>query len=139
MKRLIVLIVLIFVIAGCGSPPSQFAPDKEIISQALLLTLEQAQSQIAQQLNTEQPKLLIENIKVKETIPSYLDNLAVYHLVGSYDLRLQLPHRKVKQKNNPFDLFLQRQAEGKSWRLLKKNAQENQWSSYLITLTEKSQ
>ncbi len=139
MKRLIVSIVLLLMLVGCGGPPTQFAPDKETITEALQLTIYQTQSQIAEQLNTSQPEFNIDHIKVKEILASYLDNLALYHLTGSYDLKLKLPHRSLRQKNNPFDLYLQRQAEGKSWRLLKKNAQENQWSSYLITLPKKYQ
>jgi hypothetical protein len=50
---------------------------------------------------------------------------------------LTLPRQTVTQKKNAFEIYLQRQSEGKTWRLLQREvkdgqAGEAQWSSYLI-------
>jgi len=56
--------------------------------------------------------------------------LPAYHLQGDYDLTLRLPHQKDTKQHNNFDLYLQRQIEGKTWRLLEEVA--SQWRSYLV-------
>jgi hypothetical protein len=64
-----------------------------------------------------------------------ISELPAYHLTGFYNVTLTLPRQTVTQKRNAFEIYLQRQSEGKSWRLLQRqvNAEEKtQWSSYLI-------
>jgi hydroxypyruvate isomerase len=133
----IVTFVLIFLLNACSSvkPPLEFAPDGEIVQKAIALQLSQTQQGLGQQLNASRPEFKITQISVKKIEPIAVSNLAAYHLKGTYNLTLILPRKQVKQKNNHFDLYLQRQIEGKTWRLLKRNlnsSQQPQWSSYLI-------
>ncbi|MCU0536194.1 MAG: hypothetical protein MUD14_20090 [Hydrococcus sp. Prado102] len=133
----IVTIAFILLLSACSSikPPIEFAPDGEIVQKAIALQLSQTQQRIGQQLNASRPEFKITQISVKKIEPIAVGNLAAYHLTGTYNLTLILPRQQVKQKNNHFDLYLQRQIEGKTWRLLKRNAnssQHNQWSSYII-------
>jgi hydroxypyruvate isomerase len=133
----IATILFIFLLSACSSvkPPIEFAPNGEIIQKAIALQLSQTQQNLGQQLNASRPEFKITQISVKKIEPIAVGNLAAYHLEGTYNLTLILPRQQVKQKNNNFDLYLQRQIEGKTWRLLKRNAnspQQNQWSSYII-------
>jgi hypothetical protein len=44
--------------------------------------------------------------------------LEAYHVKGTYDYRMVFSgDRQVTQQRNPYDLYLQKQAEGKTWRL----------------------
>jgi hypothetical protein len=130
--------ILIFVLAACSSPtpPTEFAPDGEIIQKAIALQLNQTEALLSQQLNASPPDLEISKIAVKRLEPVFVEELPAYHLQGTYQLDLSLPRQQVSQKNNPFDIYLQRQAEGKTWRLLKRELHEpnaeTQWKSYLI-------
>ncbi|NJK50962.1 hypothetical protein HC931_25165 [Candidatus Gracilibacteria bacterium] len=133
----IATIAFILLLSACSSikPPIEFAPDGEIIQKAIAMQLSQTQKRLGQQLNASRPEVKVTQISVKKIEPIAVSNLAAYHLKGTYNLTLILPRKQVKQKNNSFDLYLQRQIEGKTWRLLKRDANSslpNQWSSYII-------
>ncbi|MDJ0660859.1 MAG: hypothetical protein QNJ42_15435 [Crocosphaera sp.] len=127
-----------WVLTACQTTtvPLEFAPDGNIVQQAITLQLNQRLTPLSQQLKTEKPQLDISNINVQKIDPVTIANLPSYHLIGTYNLKLILPRQKVKQSDNKFDVYLQRQAEGKTWRLLSKDNkisnQESTWKSYLI-------
>jgi len=115
--------------------PLEFAPDGDIVQKAIAWQLEQTQERLSQQLKTTPPQLAIDKIQVKLLEPIVISELPAYHLTGFYNVTLTLPRQTVTQKRNAFEIYLQRQSEGKSWRLLQRqvNAEEKtQWSSYLI-------
>jgi hypothetical protein len=115
--------------------PLEFAPDGDIVQKAIAWQLEQTQERLSQQLKTSPPQLAIDKIQVKLLEPIVISELPAYHLTGFYNVTLTLPRQTVTQKRNAFEIYLQRQSEGKSWRLLQRqvNAEEKtQWSSYLI-------
>lgn len=140
--RIYWLIIIIFLLSGCsyGTPPKELAPTGEIVKNAIALQLEQTEQNLAKQLNLASPEINISDIRVKQLKPLFIAELPTYHLQGKYNLKLKLSRRQIKQKNNTFDVYLQRQAEGKTWRLLRKELNDNdhnQWSSYLIESSEK--
>jgi hypothetical protein len=129
--------ILILLLTGCSAanPPTEFAPDGEVVENAILLQLSQTEQRLSQQLNASYPQLEISQIQVKKLDPVFIADLAAYHLQGTYNLKLILPRQEVMQKNNPFDIYLQRQIEGKTWRLLKReviSGKKTQWKSYLV-------
>jgi hypothetical protein len=137
--RQIVAIVLILLLVGCSSltPPRELAPGGEVIKKAIALSLVKTQSTLAEQLRTAAPEVKISSIKIEQLEPRYIAHLAAYHLQGTYNLKLQFGERTVNQKANPFDLYLQRQAEGKTWRLLQKDRDNEdeehpRWFSYSL-------
>lgn len=134
----LVVVCFSLILTACQSKavPLEFAPDGNIVKQAIAFQLNQRLTPLSQQLNTKKPELDISNINVKNIDPVTIANLPSYHLTGTYNLKLILPRQKVKQNKNKFDVYLQRQAEGKTWRLLSKDNktsnQESIWKSYLI-------
>lgn len=134
----LLLFFFLLVLTACQTTnvPLEFAPDGNIVQQAIALQLNQRLTPLSEQLKTEKPQLDISNINVKKIDPVTIANLPSYHLTGTYNLKLILPRQKVKQSNNKFDVYLQRQAEGKTWRLLSKDnktsREESIWKSYLI-------
>ncbi len=140
-KRLIQVIFTVFLMVGLtacqpAKPPVEFTPDGAIVQKAIALQLEQTERRLSKQLKVPVPTFEISKINVKNNDPVFIEDLAAYHLTGTYRLKLQLPHQEVIQTKNPFDIYLQRQAEGKTWRLLSKTIKNSttkpQWSSYLI-------
>ncbi|HAC63802.1 MAG TPA: hypothetical protein DCF68_09745, partial [Cyanothece sp. UBA12306] len=87
-------------------------------------------------LNTTTPQLEISQINVKQLESILVAQLPTYHLQGTYNLKLILPRKKITQKHNQFNIYLQRQIEGETWRLLRQDIslsdQKGQWTSYLI-------
>lgn len=135
--RPILTAILILLLSACSAatPPTEFAPDGEVVENAILLQLTQTEKRLSQQLNASYPELEIAQIQVKKLEPVYIAGLAAYHIQGTYTLKIALPRQQVTQKDNRFDIYLQRQIEGKTWRLLRREAiagQEPAWKSYLI-------
>lgn len=134
--QVIFTFVLIIALSGCQSPtpPTELAPDGEIVEKAIALQLSQTETRLSQQLKVAPPELEISSIKVKSFDPVFIEDLPAYRLRGTYNLKLILPHQQVTQRKNLFDIYLQRQVEGKTWRLLRRNllGSQVQWSSYLI-------
>ncbi|MGL5034396.1 MAG: hypothetical protein ACRC6M_11415 [Microcystaceae cyanobacterium] len=136
---LFLALICCFYLTACQattSAPLEFAPDGEVVQKAIALALNQTQTRLSQQLKTPAPQLELDNINVKKLEAIVVNELPAYHLTGFYDVKLTLPRQTVTQKKNSFEIYLQRQSEGKSWRLLKREAkpadQASQWSSYLI-------
>ncbi len=135
---LILTTILMGVMVGCSSPtpPIEFAPNGEIVEKAIALQLNQNFKPLSDQLNATPPQLEIKQIQVKQLDSILVEQLPTYHLKGTYNLKLILPRQKIDQKKNQFDIYLQRQIEGETWRLLrqdsKMSSQNPQWTSYLI-------
>ncbi len=133
---LVIFFSLILTACQTSTVPLEFAPDGKIVQEAIVLQLKQRLNPLSEQLKTETPQLNISNITVKTIEPITITNLPSYHLTGTYNLRLILPRQNIKQTKNQFDVYLQRQAEGKTWRLLSKDNKTSttkvSWKSYLI-------
>jgi hypothetical protein len=137
--RVCLLLVLVVFLAACQATeaPLEFAPDGKIVERAIALQLGRTQARLSEQLKATLPKLEIKQIQVKTLEPIVISELPAYHLQGTYNVTLTLPRQTVTQKKNEFEIYLQRQSEGKTWRLLQREvkdgqAGETQWSSYLI-------
>ena len=133
-----ILIILSSLIVSCNSstPPTEFAPDGKIVEKAIVLQLTQNFQHLSNQLNTTLPQLKINKIQVKQLNSILVAQLSTYHLQGTYNLKLMFPRQIKKQRKNRFDIYLQRQIEGETWRLLRReyNLPDDtpQWKSYLI-------
>lgn len=134
MKRWLLSIVMLLWLTACSGPtPSLgFAPEGTIITRAITVALEQTQASLAQQLTTSLPDTEISNIKVTAIEPLYIGKLPTYHLKGTYVLKLNLADNKTEKQTNEFDIYLQRQIEGKTWRLLRKQPDREEWFSYSL-------
>lgn len=133
-----ILISLSSLIVACNSPtpPTGFAPDGEIVEKAIILQLSQNFQRLSNQLNTTLPQLKINQIQVKQLDSILVTQLSTYHLQGTYNLKLMFPRQIKEQKKNKFDIYLQRQIEGETWRLVRREYNLSydtpQWKSYLI-------
>ncbi|WP_084176586.1 hypothetical protein [[Limnothrix rosea] IAM M-220] len=119
-------------ISGCqrGNAPREFAPDGTVIEQAMHMELQQYYRDLSRTITAQPPTLKLNNIQVNQIDSFFLKRLPVYHMQGTYDLELGFRHQVENRKHNPFDLYLQRQTEGKTWRSLKKIP--SGWQSYAI-------
>lgn len=129
MVRLI-LIGLLVLLSACSSG---ITPSNKLVQRGLALQLKQTQQQLNKQLGLDVKEFEIKRVKVTQLSPLEIQNLPAYHVQGTYDITMQLA-RQIKQHNS-FDIYLQRQKEGKTWRLaLPIKGDDNQlvWSTYLI-------
>lgn len=138
------LMLLLTVLSACGgnAPPKGLAPGREIIKHAIAQQLTLTEDRLTTQL--DRPRVTdfsVQNLKVKTLNPLYIADLPTYEINGTYTLKLTLPRQEVTQEKNEFEVYLQRQVEGKTWRLLIRDEEKEQppdqtqtaWRSYLVT------
>lgn len=140
--RLIVSLVLtaIFLVAltacGANTPPLGLAPNKQLVQKAIALQVNQTQQQLTQRLQSIPPKIQITQVKLKQLEPLFLDDLATFHIWGTYSFKVKLPSQQLPEQQRPFDVYLERQPEGKTWRLVVPerigNSSPVSWRTYRI-------
>lgn len=135
--KVFVAIVLAVVLSACGFVNA--GPAQPLVEQAIALELSQTQQLLSQQLRLEaQPTdVSINHVRVTEKTPLKIQNLPSYRVRGTYDLTAKLANRQVVQRQNLFEVYLQRQIEGKTWRLARLQPggeDEPIWVTYGLSL-----
>ena len=139
---LVLLLSLVLTACGNNTPPKGLAPGRDIVKHAIARQLTLTEDRLTSQLdNPTTTDFEIKKLNIKTLTPLYIADLPTYQINGTYSLNLNLPRQEITQENNPFEVYLQRQVEGKTWRLLiPKNREQVQeekqvttWKSYLIT------
>jgi len=127
-----VILVCLVALLGCqsSSAPLEFAPNGAVIQQTIQGKLAAHYRDLSQTITAQPPQLEIKNIAVKDIDSFFLNRLPVYHVRGTYDVSLAFSHQDRNRRNNAFDLYLQRQKEGKTWRSLEPDA--SGWRSYQL-------
>lgn len=147
MLRKTLAITLAFVLATLTACGAVVGPPHDLVERAIALQFSQTQEELMQVLapNTAQfPPFTIKHVRVTDQKSLKIDDLRSYQLQGTYDISLDFPDRHVTKRDNPFEVYLQRQVEGKTWRLarrqlkqkdaqkdLQKNTQET-WTTQLV-------
>jgi hypothetical protein len=134
MVRLVLTAILLVLLTACGS--IGLLPTSELVQKAIALELKQTQQQLNQKLDLDFRSFEIKRLSIKQEQPITIENLPAFRVKGTYDLIAKLPKRDLAQPKKPFEVYLQIQQEGKTWRLLlpekaSKNTQTI-WRSYLI-------
>ncbi|KYC37771.1 hypothetical protein WA1_04445 [Scytonema hofmannii PCC 7110] len=130
--RFIVSLILLGFLSACTT--SVLAPTSQLVQKALRLEVEQTQQRLSQQLDLNFQGFEINRLSITQEQPLTIQNLLTYRVRGTYDLAFKLPKRQIKQSQKPFELYLQLQREGKTWRLLlPESGVKGSWRSYLIS------
>lgn len=122
MRSLCQVVVLALIALGlfaCGSQP--LTPNTRIVTKAIAFKLEATQKQIAQQLQANPaspPAVTVRRVRITQQQPLQILGLPTYRVQGTYEASLEQAKRRFIQPDAPFDLYLQRQPEGKTWRLV---------------------
>ncbi|WP_096595489.1 hypothetical protein [Calothrix sp. NIES-2098] len=121
-------------LTACGS--IGLLPTSQLVQKAIALQLEQTQQQLQQKLDLDFQGFEIKKLSISEQKPLTIQSLPAFRVRGNYDLVIKLPKRRLTQLQQPFEIYLQVQQEGKTWRLLlpervNKDTQPI-WHSYLI-------
>lgn len=142
--RLFLILGLSLMLIACGNhtPPKGLAPGREIVKHAIARQLTLTEDRLTNQLdNPSTTDFEIKKLNIKTLTPIYIADLPTYQINGTYSLKLNLPRQEITQEKNSFEVYLQRQVEGKTWRLLIPKASEKveeekqvtTWKSYLVT------
>lgn len=128
--------ILLVFLTACGSTPI-VVPNERLVQKALEVQLSLVQEQIDKQLHPVTPlKLEIDRLQIKQQQKLKIGSLPAYKVAGTYDRSLQISQRRIIQKNSPFEVYLQLQKEGKTWRLaIPQSIEEDKiqtWRTYSI-------
>lgn len=124
--RAILVVVFVSLLTACGI--NDALPNTPLVKRAIALQVAQTQQELSQQLRLDLPesaKVEVDRVSIATQEPFVINNLQAYRVQGTYDFTLKLPKRQLTQKNNPFEVYLQRQSEGKTWRLAQRQKSEN--------------
>lgn len=136
--RLIVVVLCVMLTACSGR-----VPQRNLVERAIALQFGQTQTELASQLRytqTPQPSFSISDIRIESRQPLTIETLKAFRVTGTYTLTLTYPNHTVVQRRNPFEVYLQRQIEGKTWRLARLPSRyagdsletEDRWVTQLI-------
>lgn len=129
-------LAILILCVGCNShqAPLEFAPNSTIIEKAIIFKLQRQHQYLSQHLDTKVPQLQVKKINITKIEPTIIYNLPTYHLEGTYKLNIKQNNAKNRTINNTFNLDLQRQSKGSTWRILikVKGKKSAKYSSYQI-------
>jgi hypothetical protein len=113
--------MLVVVLTACGGIAAA-KPSKQIVEQAIVQQLSQTQTELNQllRLDSDPAGITVRRIQITAQTPLVIQDLPAVRVQGTYDYTTKLTKRQVTLVQNPFDLYLQRQQEGKTWRLAKR-------------------
>jgi hypothetical protein len=134
MARFVFTVILLLLLTACGNVG--LLPTSELVQKAITLQLEQTQQQLSQKLDLDFQGFEIKRLSINQEQPLTIQNLPAFRVRGTYDLTVKLPKRQLIQPRQAFEVYLQIQQEGKTWRLLlpDKGRKDTQtvWHSYMI-------
>lgn len=135
MIRGLIICLLTLILTACNN--TSIGPSTDLVQKAIGFNLEHTQEQLSEKLNLDTRGFDINHLHINQRKLFKLDNLPTYKLSGTYDLIFKLPEREITQAQKSFNVYLQLQKEGKTWRLLVPEKKENEtqasWYSYLIS------
>ncbi|UBF24674.1 hypothetical protein K9N68_23810 [Kovacikia minuta CCNUW1] len=132
--RMIWVIGLAIVLVGCSA---MNGPSSQVVERAIALQLSQTQQELSQQLRlgSQPTDLVVKRVNITEQTPLKIQDLPSFRVMGTYDYTVKLPSQRVTQRQNPFEVYLQRQKEGKTWRVARlqtNEAGEPIWVTQLV-------
>lgn len=128
--RILLAFLLAIALNACSTP----GPLTAAAEQAIALQVEQTQAVLRQQLfrrtAPEPPAVAISHVRITQQEGVKIQGQKGYHIRGTYDVEFDFGDRRVTQRENPFDLYLQRDAESDRWSWAKPTADNGatQWT-----------
>ena len=151
---IVTLVGMLGLLTGCGrilgaDPLVQRPVTLEVLRTQVAIAQEYAASQDAGTLPADLPVAVdtlevvseslgvrVTHIRVKERLPLTVGDRPGFKISGTYDLALAREGWETSQRRSPFEIYLQRQPEGKTWRLAHLNPgdqdQEAAWELYRL-------
>ncbi|WP_126147371.1 hypothetical protein [Synechococcus elongatus] len=128
-------LVLVLVLSACTA----FGlPDRAVIRAGLTLQLQQTETQLSDQLRLATPIIRVQKLKIRDRKPLDIGGRPAFQVLGQATWQLQQSGQKQQIKAQPFELYLQRQPQARTWRLAipqpSSQSDRQEWSTYAIPL-----
>jgi len=126
--RVLAAIALVVLLSGCGAVGP--GPGYQLVEKAVALELGQTQQEIHRQLSRDNGRSVSVqinhlSIKIKTEMPLEIEGLQGFLISGTCDYTLKLGDRQIRERQIPFQTYLQRQSEGKTWRFARQTLSED--------------
>lgn len=118
MFKLILTAIIAFVLMGCG--PIVLITDYGLVQRAISWQISLSEQKIGGLYsgNFSPPSTVrVDGIRITQVQSLMIQNLPSFRVRGNYDLQLKRRGQRLTQKQSPFDIYLQRQKQGLTWRL----------------------
>lgn len=129
--------LLTLLLTGCHI--NLFIPDQQLIGRAIARQMQLTSSNLQENLLMQgkvNQAFIIDRVQIENIENFDIIGGRSYHVRGAYHLQSDSPSQTKIRANHPFDLYIQRQIEGKTWRLLRpvfdQEGKQINWLSYLI-------
>ncbi len=110
-------------------------PTPDIIERAIELQLQETEAQLSQNLGLSQPLTWqIDRIDIRDRQWIPIENLPGFQLSGNYILTARSASQRLYRRRYSFQIYLQRQKEGKTWRLARPvgTERDRRWLTELV-------
>ena len=122
------LIAIVALFGGCSL--FNTFPDSDTFERAIALQSRLTHEPLRQALQAEPLPQDIRQVSVRSHQKLKIRGLQAFRFRGTYERIVELAPGRTISRQQPFDLYLQRQKEGKTWRLFVRD--RNRWRGYLV-------
>ncbi len=110
--------------------------DTALVKQAIALQLNQVQVELAQQLYRHEatpPTLAISQVKIAHQTSWVINDQPAYQVKGTYDVTLTFSDHQVRQRQNPFEVYLQPVPDEPLWQLARPPGNGKEGDRWMLT------
>ncbi|RAQ45312.1 hypothetical protein B9S53_07800 [Arthrospira sp. O9.13F] len=131
---IITVIIPLLALTLWGCSPVGITPTPTLVQQALTIQIKEIHQQLKLQSDfARSPQSFkITRVAISNMEPIMINNLQGFKVEGTYNLSVKFSDRWWREQQNRFQIYLQRQAQGRIWRLARLENQTNRWSTVPI-------
>ncbi|BAI88357.1 hypothetical protein NIES39_A05190 [Arthrospira platensis NIES-39] len=128
----VIISLLALILWGCS--PLGITPTPTLVQQGLTIQIQEIHRQLKLQSDfaSSPQSFKITRVNISNMEPIMINNLPGFKVEGTYNLSVKFSDRWWREQHNRFQIYLQRQAQGKIWRLARLEKQTNRWSTMPI-------
>lgn len=130
MLRGLLVVLLSLLLTAC-----QGQPDRGVVRAGLQVQLEQTQQDLSRQLRLEPPRVKVSRVRVAAVAPLTIGDRPAFRVEGDYDWRQEGAEATPSNTHVPYEIYLQRQVQARTWRLARPAGEregQQSWRTFYI-------
>jgi hypothetical protein len=134
MFKLILTAIIAFLLIGCS--PMVLITDSRLVQRAISRQISLSEEKIGglySPQNADASTIRVHGIRITQVESLMIENLPSLRSRGNYDLQRKRRGQRLIQKQKPFDLYLQSQKQGLTWRLARPLGR-GEWGTWGLAL-----
>ncbi len=130
MLRGLLVVLLSLLLTACMGQPG-----RDVVRAGLQVQLEQTQQELGRQLRLEPPRVKVTRVRVAAVSPLTIGDRPSFRVEGDYDWRQGRAEQATLSAQVPFEIYLQRQVQARTWRLARPAGEtegQQRWRTFYI-------